>query len=321
MEAKPRPLLGAFLGFLLGIVAVALLWQLGVTPPDRLAVFGVVSLMMFVVVLMTTQAIAIVKARFVVAMVIASLLGAVALTGIPAAFGSGSLTEGCYVEGTSSLDTKTPDATKASDPFDVTRDDTVVWTASTDNVLKNWTSALGVQVGGFNIPIWTGESENADEDTMWNGEDDVAGFLEDIAGATGVEVSGTFIVFGYINAAEGGRCDMTGYVRVESPGAFSGALMIALWVTLVVLIVVIVAVTVAVKRSIAAAAAAATAGAAGDGLGTRGDGNRGDFQQTLREWNQQDKEEARDKGARNDALYEQLADVPAAEPDPNEPKP
>ena len=72
MEAKPRPVLGSVLGLLLGIVVVALLAQLGVLPPDRLVLFGVLAVSdSALVTIMLTQRTALVRKRFIMVMVVA----------------------------------------------------------------------------------------------------------------------------------------------------------------------------------------------------------------------------------------------------------
>ena len=142
MEAKPRPLLGSLLGLLLGIVIVALLWQLGVVPPDRLVLFGVLSITTALVTILLTQRTMLVRKRFVLVMVMCGLMAGVAVAGIPDAVATGSIASGCSANATSSLDSKTPEQTSIADPFDVTGTDTVQWTAKSAEVMQ-MTSLLG----------------------------------------------------------------------------------------------------------------------------------------------------------------------------------
>src|SRR6187431_2625245 len=86
MKPRPKPLVGLLLGLLLGVVVVGLLWQLGVAPPDRFILFGVIALSIAVVDLMVTQTVRRGKKRFVTVMIIAGVFGGVALTGIPETF-------------------------------------------------------------------------------------------------------------------------------------------------------------------------------------------------------------------------------------------
>jgi len=267
MEAKPRPLLGALLGVLLGIVVVALLWQLGIVPPDRLVLFGILAITTALATIILTQQVVLVRKRFIVVMVFCGLMGGAALTGIPEAIGGGSITGGCSAEGTSSLDSKTPQATSMADPFDVTRKDTVAWKGQSDAVLTNWTSALGMSVGGFRVTIWSDSDENADKEQMNSGNADVASYLADIEGSTGITLAGTYHVFGYIDADGGSSCEMTAYVRVQGDGAFTGTINLALWILLAVLIVIILILALVVRRSITRAALGAASASATVGTG------------------------------------------------------
>ena len=131
-DARPRPWLGAILGLLLGVVTVGLLWLLGVVPPDRLVLFGLLSLSIGLVMAVTTQRLSAARGSTITVVVIASLLGGVALTGIPEMTRGGYLDGPCTLEGTSSLE---PDAvavpdTSALSPFDVSRTDVVQWSGT-----------------------------------------------------------------------------------------------------------------------------------------------------------------------------------------------
>ena len=86
MKPRPKPLVGLVLGLLLGLVIVGLLWQLGVAPPDRFILFGVVAVSIALVELIVTQTLKRGKKRFVTVMIIAGVFGGVALTGIPETF-------------------------------------------------------------------------------------------------------------------------------------------------------------------------------------------------------------------------------------------
>lgn len=256
MEAKPRPLLGSFLGLLLGIFVVALLWQLGVVPPDRLIFFGVLSVAIALVTIILTQRTVLVRKRFILVMLLSGLLAGVAVAGIPETIAGGSISDGCSATGTSSLDSKTPDQTSLADAFDVTRTDTVQWTAESAGVFTNWTSALGMKVGGFPVKIWGGSSANEDGKQSNSGSADVASYLADIEGGTGITLTGIYHVYGHLNADEG-TCDMSAYVRLPSEGAFAGTLNMGLWIALGGLILIIAIMAGVVRHSITRAARAA----------------------------------------------------------------
>jgi hypothetical protein len=261
MEAKPRPLLGSLLGLLLGIVVVALLWQLGVVPPDQLVVFGVLAVTIFLVTVILTQRIVLVRKRFIMVTVLCGLMAGVAVAGIPDMIAGGSISDGCFAEGTSSLDSKTPDGTSIADPFDMTRTDSVAWAGESTGVFTDWNSSIGIDVGGFPVEIWSGSSANEDQKQSNSGVEDVAGRLADVEESTGLTFAGIYHVYGTLDANEGG-CDMSAYVRLPGEGVFAGTLNMALWGTLAVLIVIILIMAGVVRRSITRAAMPA-AGASG----------------------------------------------------------
>ena len=265
MKPRPKPLLGLLLGLLLGVVAVALLWQLGVAPPDRFILFGVVAVAIAITELLLTQTTRRGKKRFVTAMVVAGIFGGVALTGIPETFmDTGSVSEGCTLTATSSLDEGGPADTTPFDPFDATPSDTIEWQSSTDQVLTDWDSGLGMYIGGFPISLFTAQRDNAEQATSWSGSENVEHYLGELEDQWGVTLRGTFHVYGYIHADEG-DCEMSGYIRINAENAFATPLIIALWVTGALLVIIIIALAVSVRRSIReskafAAHATATAG-------------------------------------------------------------
>ncbi|NYI41117.1 hypothetical protein [Demequina lutea] len=261
MDAKPRPLLGSLLGLLLGIVVVALLWQLGVVPPDRLVLFGVLAVTVALVTIILTQRTVLVRKRFVMLMVLSGLLAGVAVAGIPDAIAGGSITDGCSADGTSSLGSKTPAQTSIADPFAVTRTDTVQWTAGSTAVLTNWRSALGMDVGGFQVKTWSGSSANNDQKQSNSGSAAVASHLKDIEGSTGITLAGIYHMYGHLDADQR-TCDMSAYVRVQGEGAFTGALNRGLWIALGALSLITIIMAGVVRHSITRAARAAASGLA-----------------------------------------------------------
>ncbi|PKQ18270.1 MAG: hypothetical protein CVT68_04230, partial [Actinobacteria bacterium HGW-Actinobacteria-8] len=259
MEAKPRPLLGSLLGLLLGIVVVALLWQLGVVPPDRLVLFGVLAVTIFLVTIILTQRVALVRKRFIMVTVLCGLMAGVAVAGIPDMIAGGSISDGCFAEGTSSLDSKTPDTTSIADPFELTRTDSVAWTGESTGVFTDWNSSIGIDVGGFPVEIWSGSSANEDQKQANSGVEDVAGRLADVEESVGLTLAGIYHVYGTLDANEGG-CDMSAYVRIPSEGAFTGTMNLSLWGSLAVLIFIILIMAGVVRQSITKAAGVAAGG-------------------------------------------------------------
>jgi len=67
------------LGLLVGLVIVGLLWQLGVAPPDRFILFGVVAVSIALVEVLLTQTTRRGKKRFVTSMIIAGVFAGVVM--------------------------------------------------------------------------------------------------------------------------------------------------------------------------------------------------------------------------------------------------
>ncbi|WP_084102074.1 hypothetical protein [Demequina sp. NBRC 110051] len=247
---RPKPLIGALLGLLLGIVVSALLWILGVTPPDRLPLFGIVAVAIAVTTYLTTLAPRHATGRFATAMVLAALCGGVALTGIPEYVGTGSLSSGCTAEATSSLepDPRGPAQTSATDPFDVTQDDTVVWSASTENELTEARPSVALMLGGFRVPLWNGQDAYSGPLDL-TGEDSVDAREQIVRDAVGFPLTGTYHFGGDLEGSTGG-CEAYAYVRVAHDGAFVGTLAITLWVLLGVVVALIVVAATLTARSL-----------------------------------------------------------------------
>ena len=276
MKPRPKPLVGLFLGLLVGLVIVGLLWQLGVAPPDRFILFGVVAVSIALVEVLLTQTTRRGKKRFVTSMIIAGVFAGVGLTGIPEVFmNAGTVSDGCTLEVTSGDQTVSAADTSAFAPLDTTPTGTLEWTSSTDAVLTNWDTALGMYIGGIPVELFTAHRENADNATAWHGSEDVADYLKKLEDQTGLQLRGTYHVYGYVHADEG-DCEMAAYIRVNAENPFATPLIIALWVAGALLLVIIAWVTVSVRRSIhdakafakqealATGAAAATPGTEGD---------------------------------------------------------
>ena len=250
---RPKPLIGALLGLLLGIVVAALLWILGVTPPDRLPLFGIVAVAIAVTAYLTTLAPRHATGRFATAMVLAAMCGGVALTGIPEYVGTGSLSSGCTAQATSSLepDPRGPAQTSATDPFDVTQDDTVVWSASTETELTDARPSVALMVGGFRVPLWNGQDAYSGQLDL-TGEDSVAAREQIVRDAVGFPLTGTYHFAGDLEGTTGG-CEADAYVRVAHDGAFVGTLAITLWILLGVVIALIVVASSLTARSLVTA--------------------------------------------------------------------
>ncbi|WP_062212176.1 hypothetical protein [Demequina oxidasica] len=250
MKPQPKPVTGAIFGFLFGLVIVLLLWQLGILPPDRLVVFGIVAIVMMVSTFALTQRVSLVRKRFVVVVVFASLLGGVALTGIPEFVGGGSISDGCTIEASSSLsDTTGPAGTSATSPFKAALSDDVPWTMTTAAVVTTGTNAAGLKVAGFEIPTYTGTVDNTAGVEQISGTANVQAVQDQLKDDSGISLTGVYHVYGYVHAAEG-DCDVNGYVLVAPASAFGNPILIGLWVLAVILFIVILVLAIGVRRSI-----------------------------------------------------------------------
>ncbi|WP_143340530.1 hypothetical protein [Demequina sp. NBRC 110057] len=250
MSPRPKPLVGALLGLALGVIVSALLWILGVTPPDRLPLFGILAVSTLVGSTLTTLAFRRAAGRYLAVVVLCAVAAGVALTGIPEFTGNGDLSEGCHVSATSSLETEpvTPEGTSPTDPFDMTQTDTVAWTATTDGELVEASPSVALMIGGFAVPLWNGQTAY-DGVLDLAGEDSVAEREDVVRDAVGITLTGTYHLAGQLDGAMGG-CTADAYLRVASDGAFGGLLPVLLWILLAVVVVGIAVVSGAVARSI-----------------------------------------------------------------------
>ncbi|WP_062072071.1 hypothetical protein [Demequina sediminicola] len=248
-QSHPRPVLGTVLGVLLGLTGMFLLWLLGVLPPDRLPLFGVLAVAIAVTGALSIQRLSAAKGAAVAIGVIAALCAGVAATGIPETVSGGALSDGCTLEVTSTSGAVvTPADTSATDPLDVARGEVLPWHGETADVPLGQRASAALVVGGWSFTLWNGSDINSDDTVIWEGDLDVSQLLDDVKDASGLELTGTFHVGGVI-ASDATSCEGDGYVRVAPEGPFSTALLIGVWVLLVAVVGGIVAMTVAVRRS------------------------------------------------------------------------
>ncbi|WNM28431.1 hypothetical protein RN607_05360 [Demequina capsici] len=230
MGARPKPLLGGILGLLLAAVAVTLLTVLGVIAADRAVVWGAAAVGVLLGTVMLTQRTSLARKRVLTMVVVAGLAAGIAVTGISEVVGGGSLSDGCTLVATSDLETApvSPQQTSATDPFDVSSSDTIVWTATSSSVLTDWNSAIAVRVGGFEIPLWTGTYANEAQVTELSAREDVAARVEAFEQTYGFPLTGVYHLVGTLDAVEG-SCTVDLYMRVEPSHALDGFLLVGLW--------------------------------------------------------------------------------------------
>ncbi|WP_156155818.1 hypothetical protein [Demequina phytophila] len=277
MTPRPRPLLGMLLGLLLGLAVVGLLWQLGVIPPERTVLFGITALTVALVAGLLTREPARARGRYTAALVLASMLGGVALVGIPELVARGSISDGCTLEATVGDTTATPTGTTAFAPLDVPADGVVTWTAASDSPIAVTDRVAGVIIGGFEIPVRTLTGEAAPETQEISGEVAVADAITWIQDRAWLEPSGVYHAYGSV-AGGAAACALDGYVSVAPAGVFATNTLVILWIAVGVLLLLIAWGALAVRRSFAGATRddAAVTGAPATGFATGGPGEEAD---------------------------------------------
>lgn len=250
-EARVLPLLGALLGALLGIVAMALLTVLGVIAPDRLPLFALVGLGMILGAVVLTQRVTLAKKRLVSMIVLGSVLVGVSLTGIPEAARGGSVTPDCTVTGTSSLEASpiTPAQTSAVNGFSVTPADTVNWSTQTALPVTSASGTVSLLVGGVGIPIRDIEFAEAPDVTAWSGQSDVAEQLAAVKDATGFDITGVYHVEANLEIDQG-ECAGDAYIHVAPQNPIATPLLMSLWAVLGVLLIALLVLLIAVRKTI-----------------------------------------------------------------------
>ncbi len=251
MRARPKPLLGAVLGFLLALTGVALVSVLGVLPADRTVVWGAASAGLLLGGLMLTQRPSIARRRMLVVTVLAGLAAGLAITGIPVLTGGGAVSDGCTLSATSSLEREpvTPSNTTAFEPFDVGPEDWIAWEATSDTLLTDWQTAVGVRVGGFDVLVYEGAYENALELTELSGTELTRARTVSFHDRFGVPFSGVYHLVGTLDAPQG-SCSADLYLRVSPATPVSGWLLLGLWAVAAALFLALLVLTWDVRGSI-----------------------------------------------------------------------
>lgn len=228
---SPRPLWGALLGATVGLMGVLLSWQLAIAPPDRLLLWGAVSLAALAGSYATSHARPPSRRAFGAVAVCAGVGMVVALTGIPELARGGSLTGPCVVNvGTdnNALPQGDPELTAATSPWYPPLDAPVDWEYAVAALQPVTASATGLTVGGFDavlmrevVPTGVAPADNGtvhvgDLITQWRAE-------------VGYYPHGIHHVFVTVTAGSD-QCVMRGYVAVPPAHPFDGTVLVALWV-------------------------------------------------------------------------------------------
>ncbi|MDE0572903.1 hypothetical protein ON058_05685 [Demequina sp. B12] len=249
MKFRPMPITGALLGLVIGLLTAALLSVLGVVPLDRLPLLSLIAVGLVVGTLALTQRVSAARGRVTTVSVIAVLFAGAALTGIPEYVSHGSLTPGCTLQASSSLepDPVTPEGTSATDPFDMTLTDTVEWVAATSDDADGGSPELALMVAGVPVPVWNGVDVSTDGEQAWTGTDSVERWQSNIRESAGFTLTGIYHFQGTLTYATG-ECVADAYLRISPPHAFAGPLLMTLWAVLIVAVAGLVALAVVVAR-------------------------------------------------------------------------
>ncbi|WP_062378484.1 hypothetical protein [Demequina pelophila] len=235
MTPRPRPITGALLGLLLGIVVLGLLWQGGMVPPDRLPVFLILAATILATAGLLTRSVSAARARFVTVAVIAGILTGVGLTGIPETFRTGAVSEGCTLQATAGGLVATPADTSIVSRFTVTADEAVQWSATAATPIAVTERQAGLTLAGFDVPVRTVTVTGAEPVEALSGSLDVAGALTWIEDRTSLEVSGVYHLFGSVTGDEG-ACAFEGYAVLMPESPWATNTLIGLWIALGVLL-------------------------------------------------------------------------------------
>ncbi|MEX0913560.1 MAG: hypothetical protein WDZ57_01280 [Demequina sp.] len=227
---SPRPLWGGFLGAAIGLVVVALLWQLAIAPPDRLLLWGTVSLAALGGSFAVSHALAPGRRAFVAVVICASVGVAVALTGLPELARGGSLSGPCVVEVASEgglVHRFDSSATSASSPWVLPLDQPLDWEYAVATRQPVTASATGLTVGGFDavlmrevVPTGIGSTDSG---TVHAGEQ-----FSQFRTQSGYYPHGVHHVFVTVTAGDE-QCVMRAYVSVPPEHPFDGMVLVTLW--------------------------------------------------------------------------------------------
>lgn len=249
VKFRPMPITGAFLGLVIGLLTAALLSVWGLVPLDRLPLLALIAVGLLVGTLALTQRVSAARGRVTTVGVIAVLFAGAALTGIPEYVSQGSLTPGCTLQATSSLepDPVTPEGTSAMDPFDMTLTDTVDWVAATPADADGGTPELALMVAGVPVPVWNGVDVSTDGEQAWTGTDSVERWQSNIRESAGITLTGIYHFRGTLTYATG-ECVAEAYLRISPAHPFAGPLLISVWAAIALAVAALVTLAIVVAK-------------------------------------------------------------------------
>ena len=211
--AKPRPLTAAILGVIIGLAVAVVLQQQGVWPLDKITVFllpAAIGLIAIVVVHMGRKGSPV---ALTIALLITVPMAAFGATGFTTLNEVGQLNGGCLAQGQTSV----PDGTMVTDsskrdPFLIDPNGSLLWSATSPVVFMDYDWNIGVDIGGFQVPLDSGHEGN-EGGSLINGGD--IPNITDYAAARGIDISelrGVYKVGG--QAAD--TCDGFAFIKLIS---------------------------------------------------------------------------------------------------------
>jgi hypothetical protein len=246
-QSRGKPVLGAVLGAVIGVIAVLILQQGAVVLPTRLVVFGILGIATSAGSLLLTVAYR--RPAVVAIHSIAVLAVAFALTGIPAMTARGDLSGPCTVSAVSSLwDAGSPADTSVRDPFDIAPAGTLDWRIAFPEPYETWSGTVGVDIAGFRVPVRTQGFDNTARETFREGSEDVPSRIREIEDISGLTVTGVYHVFASAETP-GGACKADMYVRIAATSLFSGPILQGLWTCAAIVALIFAAYILQVRRA------------------------------------------------------------------------
>jgi hypothetical protein len=251
-QSRGKPVLGAVLGAVVGVIAVLILQQGAVVLPTRLVAFGILGVATSAGSLLLTVAYR--RAAVVAIHSIAVLAVAFALTGIPEMTARGDLSGPCTVSAVSSFpDDGSPAATSVRDPFDIAPGGTLDWRVAFPEPYKAWSGTVGTDIAGFSIPVWTQGFDNIARETSREGSEDVRNDIREVEEISGLTLTGVYHVFASVEVP-GAACKADMYVRIAPTSLFSGPILQGLWTCVAIVALIFAAYIVQLRRAPADAA-------------------------------------------------------------------
>jgi hypothetical protein len=148
-------------------------------------------------------------------------MAAVLVLAIAPAAMADPITGGCTVQADSGIDQTNVDDAIESDPFLIDPEGRISWLATSPAAITNHTWAISVRLGESEVPIASGGSPNAEQETESSGDESVAAIIDRLpepAQTLVEQSSGVYRVTAGIEG-DGGACSGSAWVELTGFGA------------------------------------------------------------------------------------------------------